>query len=236
MLQNQKIHNCVLGFLLSLILASSSLAGNLSLIEKRLEELDALNKQAVQQATPLPRHGIITATLKVPPGNSIENLSVQKLSVALFAPHSPFTIQVSSSPQKHRILEVVRHLRKAGIPAFISTPFQHQEKTWWRIFIGSYQTKSDAEQANKELQDQMFPKGFVIKLPYTIQIGVEMTEQETAIMDNELQALGYIPYISPGQKNGMFKVLIGAFKTELEGKDALKEMMNIITKAKVISR
>jgi cell division septation protein DedD len=222
--------------LVSLLISANCWAGNLSLIEKRLKELDALNKQAVKQATEIPKNGVIQATLKIPSGNNIEKLTVQKLSISPFGSNSPFTIQVSSSPQRDRILAVARQLRQAGVPAFISTPFQHEGKSWWRIFIGSYATKMEAEKANENFHKKMFPKGFIINLTYAIQIGNEVTEHDAALMDKELQALAYLPYISPGSQKGYVRVLLGAFQTELEAEAAAANLKNINIALSIVQR
>lgn len=217
----------VLMVLFLFLLSATCWAGNLSLIEKRLKELDALNKQAIKQATVIPENGVINATLKIPSGNNIEGLTVQKISIKTYEPDSPFTIQVSASPQHERILDVAKQLRKAGVPAFVSTPFQHQGKTWWRIYIGSYQTKGAAQKANENLEQRSFPKGFVLNLPYAFQIGTELTENTALLLEHELQTLGYLPYSIPGEKERYVKVLLGAFKTELEAEAAKGSLRNI---------
>ena len=236
MLDNRLPRTSILTVLFLLFFTVTCWAGNLSLIEKRLKELDALNKQAIKQAIIIPENGVIDAILKIPSGNNIKGLAVQKLTISTYEPDSPFSIQVSASPQHERILDVAKQLRKAGLPAFISTPFLHKGKTWWRIYIGSYQTKAAARKANEKLEQKSFPKGFVLNLPYAIQVGAELKEKNVSLLEQELQSLGYLSYRIQGKKKWYTKILLGAFRTELEAKIAAASLQGISKKTSIIQR
>ena len=236
MLQNQRIKTIVLSTLLSCIFATTSLAGNLSLIEKRLKELDALNKRIVSETINIPEKGVIQTTIKVPAGNAIKNSIVKNLSIAELSAHSPYTIQVSSSTQHDRILDVAKKLRIAGIPSFVSTVFQHKGKSWWRILIGSYAGKSIADKANNNLQENLLPKGFVTSMPYAIQVGTKMTDAEAATLEKELHKKKYLPYYKQGSTAGATKLLLGAFKTKKDAADAIQNLRPLTASTSVVKR
>ena len=196
-------------------------AGNLSIIEKRLKELDKLNKQAIKQVVKIPENGTIKATLNIPAGNNIEQITVKKLLINNAKESLPFTIQISASTKHNRILDVARKLRKANIPAFVSTSFQHKGTSWWRIFVGAFPTKILAKKFSKKLEEQSLPKGFISHRAYALQVGKEVTEEDALLLEQELEAQDYLPYRTLGATDGLVRVLLGAFKTEQEAEAAM---------------
>lgn len=201
--KNKKIeHSLLFLAVFFLCFIGDCFAGNLSIIEKRLKELDALNKQVIRRVTDIPENGNIHAVLDIPLGGDIEKATVQDLSIDIKPLRLPFTIQISSSTDRDRTLEVAKKLHKANFSPFVSTPFQHKGNIWWRIYIGSYQSRESAQKAYQDFQDRFVSEGFIVKKPYALQVGEEVDEFEANELDKYLQGRKYFPYVTQGEKEG----------------------------------
>ena len=226
---------CVL-LVISFFFITDSHAGNLSIIEKRIKELDALNKQAIRKVTEVPRNGTIHTVLDIPYGNNIEKVTVKSLSIDTGPTWFPFTIQISSSTDRDRTLEVAKKMRELNFTSFVSTPFQHNGSTWWRIYIGSYQSIDMAQEAQEAFQRQSLPEGFITKKPYAIQVGKKIDKHDASVLDNYLQEKGYLPYRAKEDKSGLVKMLIGAFSSEDEAMDGTASLSDITLPMSVVLR
>ena len=225
-----------LGLLFSFLLAMDARGGNRSLIEKRLQELDTLNKEAVEQATEIPEQGVIQTTIEIPSGSNIKKLKVKKLKITTLSARTPYTIKVGADDQKDKALALADQLRNLGYPAFVSTPFDQDGSPQWLVFIGSYPTEEAAQRANNELPEQMFSTSVVTFMPYTIRIGGDVTESEATKLEEKLSASGYMPYRVRSADENMFHVLLGAFKTRRDGLDALGKLKGIEAATMVVTR
>ena len=61
----------------ALLLAGAAWGGNRKMIEKRVEELDQVNRQVVQQVPDLPRDGRVHVRAKVKPDDKVEILETE---------------------------------------------------------------------------------------------------------------------------------------------------------------
>ena len=138
--------------LLSIFLgALETTAGNLSLIEKRLIELDQLNKQAIQKAGEIPQNGSIEIKATVEPSKPMgkdaqwlqeKSFTFGQKTIMSIDQKFPYTVQISSSRSQDQCYRVANMLRRAGFPAFTASLQFKDQTTWHRIFIGPY-TKID---------------------------------------------------------------------------------------------
>jgi len=158
-----------------LLVSSPLVAGNLSLIEKRLIELDRLNKQVVESTGKLPENGSVAIDAKIGPGVSGQNgdsisgrkIEFGKKTVVSIDQRLPFTVQVSASRSQQQCFRVAAMLRRAGYPAFTGALILKDQGLWHRIFVGAYTTAEEAEQWHellrqhawtvRELLDKYFP-------------------------------------------------------------------------------
>ncbi|MBZ0253557.1 MAG: SPOR domain-containing protein, partial [Candidatus Methylomirabilis sp.] len=64
-----------------------------------------------------------------------------------------FTIQVSSFEAEEGANRLLELLRKAEAPAYI-LPASVEGKTWYRVRVGQYTSRSEAERAAKKVRDE----------------------------------------------------------------------------------
>ena len=74
-----KRHSYIILFIAMLALATSAWAGNRDMIERRVKELDRLNREAVQQVPDLPRNGQVHLRAKITPGGKAEVLEAETI-------------------------------------------------------------------------------------------------------------------------------------------------------------
>jgi len=226
-------------------------SGNLSLIEKRLLELDKLNKHAVQKSGEIPKDGSVEIHAKVLPGNTktvslphvIEkSFDFGKKTILTIEKKSPYTVQISSSQVKKQCYRVAAMLRRAGYPAFTSEVDFKEKGIWHRIFIGSYTTRNEADAMKLTLGKDEISDGFITNLPYAIQIG-KATDRNVDSYINDLKdqifSLNYLPYTSymvSEDKTRMTRLLVGAFKTKEEAHYLISNLRNNGLEAKMTNR
>lgn len=219
-----------ISFLLSLLLFAVSTnvcAGNLSLIEKRLIELDKLNKQAVEQVGIIPKNGSVEIMANVTPGNKplsknlpgVQERSFQfgKKKIHAMDNPRPFTVQISSSSSQQQCYRVATMLSRAGYPAFTSSLTMDDLKVWHRIFVGSFATREEAEKTKELLTKEEISDGFIIHMPYAIQVGPTGNLASLKALRDKLFSLEYLPYTShvlnTTTNTTEARLLVGAFKS-----------------------
>ena len=206
----------------------SAYAGNLSLIEKRLLELDRLNKNVVEKTGPLPENGSVSLEAKVGPGagdakgDGINGRKIEfsKKSVVSIDEKTPFTVQISASRSQQQCFRVAAMLRRAGYPAFTGAIILKDQGLWHRIFVGSFPSSEEAEKVRDSLQKDEIDDTLVRKMPYAIQVGQEGNLDSHKSLREKLLALQYMPYTSyvRDTENNAQKVrlLLGAFESKEE--------------------
>lgn len=236
--------------LVSLFLeAQTALGGNLSLIEKRLIELDKLNKQAVQQAGQLPQNGSVEIEAKVKPGvTDADTLSgvgedrfeFSKKAVLAIDEKLPFTVQISSSRSQKQSYRVAAMLRRTGYPAFTASVALKDQGVWYRIFIGSYATREEAEITRQDLEKDEIPDSIIRNMPYAIQIGSSGTLESFKNLREKLSELQHMPYTSyvrdtTGDKQ-QTRLLVGAFESKEDAASLLTTLRTEGLTAMVVVR
>ncbi len=242
--------------LVSLIILTSLLcgavlasAGNLSLIEKRLIELDKLNKQAVEQVGELPQNGSVALEAKVSPGvtNSHSTPSApskrfdftQKTVLALDE-KVPFTVQISASRSQQQCYRVASMLRRAGYSAFTSSLRIKDQGLWYRIFVGSFATMEEAEQTRQSLEKDEIADSLIRNMPYAIQVGKDGSLESFKELREKLIVMQHMPYTSYVRDTATnathIRLLLGAFETKEDTTTLLNALRTEGLEARVVSR
>ena len=74
-----------------------------------------------------------------------------------------FVIQVGSHPTKREAEEQVRSLQSHKIATQILAPFKDSQGEWYRVVIGPYKTKPEAEKEAKNLKTKGFIFSFFVR-------------------------------------------------------------------------
>jgi len=149
----------------------------------------------------------------------------------------PYTIQVSSRKNKDASTREAMKIRNKGNSGFVSHAHIPGKGDWYRVFIGSYRRFEEAQQAAFELKEQEHPQAIVVKMPFTIQIGVFSGDEELKKVDADLRSKGYLAYSVPDRlDNNKTRLLVGAFRTEKEAEILAKELEKEGFKSKVVRR
>lgn len=228
---------------------TSAFSGNLILIEKRLEELDQLNKQAVKQAGSIPQNGSVEIEATVLPGmaktRSLPGVSEKrfdfgKKTILTLEEKSLYTVQISSSQIKEQCYKVASMLRRAGYPAFTSEVNFKDKGVWHRIFVGSFTTREAADIIKTNLETDEISDGFVRQMPFAIQVGDTASNPGgLRSLKNKLSSLHYLPYTSYVQdqnKTRQIRLLVGAFKTRADTASLLAGLRQSGLQARVVNR
>ncbi len=226
-------------------------SGNLSLIEKRLLELDQLNKQAVQKSGEIPKDGTIEIHATALPGGTktdsfphvIEkSFDFGNKQILTIEEKSPFTVQISSSQVKKQCYRVAAMLRRAGYPAFTSEVDFKEKGVWHRIFVGSYSSRDEADMMRLILENDEISDGFITNLPYAIQIGKATdhnVDNYIKTLRDQVFSLNYMPYTSymvSEDKTRMTRLLVGAFKSKEEAHHLVSNLRENGLKVKLTNR
>ncbi len=224
-------------------------AGNLSLIEKRLTELNKLNKNIVRQVGEIPQDGSIEIEAQILPGktgsHSLGNVTegsfeFGKVKIQSIDKKHPFTVQISSSQSLAQCYRVATMLRRAGYPAFTASQTLGDKGIWHRIFIGSYPTREDAKKIEMSLENDEISDGFVRSMPYAIQIGKAGSLDSIKPLRENISSMQYLPYISyvrDTKTNArQTRLLVGAFETKQDTSNLLATFRSEGLQARVVNR
>jgi cell division septation protein DedD len=149
----------------------------------------------------------------------------------------PYTIQVSSRKNKDASTREAIKIRNKGNSGFVSHAHIPGKGDWYRVFMGFYRTLEEAQQAAFELKKQEYPQAIVVKMPFTIQIGVFSGDEELKKLDADLRSKGYLAHSVPDRlDNNKTRLLVGAFRTEKEAEILAKELEKEGVKSKVVRR
>lgn len=228
---------------------SVALGGNLALIEKRLIELDKLNKQAVQEAGEIPQNGSVEIEARVKPGVADPNVDTgigkerfdfSKKTVLAIEEKQPFTVQISSSRSQQQCYRVAAMLRRTGYPAFTASVVLADQGLWYRIFVGSFATREEAEETRQNLEKDEIPDGMIRNMPYAVQIGNAGPLESLKNLRDRLTALQHMPYTSyvreTTSNQPQTRLLIGAYEKKEDAADLLAALRSEGLTAIVVNR
>lgn len=245
-----KHHLLFLLVLISLFFgAVGASAGNLSLIEKRLIEIDKLNKQAIEQVGELPKDGSVEIEAKVTPGEASSRTAPEdpskqfdftKKTVLSLDEKIPFTVQISSSRSQQQCYRVAAMLRRAGYPAFTSSLKLKDQGLWHRIFVGSFSTMEEAEKTRQSLEKDEIADSLIRNMPYSIQIGRDGSLESFKELREKLLVMQHMPYTSyvrdMATNATKIRLLLGAFETKEDTTTLLNTLRTEGLEARVVNR
>ncbi|MBU1566233.1 MAG: SPOR domain-containing protein [Proteobacteria bacterium] len=224
-------------------------AGNLSLIEKRLIELDKLNKQAIEQVGELPRNGSAEIEAKVSPGETSsestpgstgKRFDFSKKTVLAIDEKVPFTVQISASRSQQQCYRVAAMLRRTGYPAFTSSLKLKDQGLWHRIFIGSFATMEEAEKTRQSLEQDEIADSLIRNMPYAIQVGREGSLASFKDLREKLVVMQHMPYTSyvrdVATNATQIRLLLGAFETKEDTATLLNTLRMEGLEARIVNR
>ncbi len=224
-------------------------AGNLSLIEKRLIEMDKLNKQAVEQVGELPKNGSVEIITKVSPSEPdsqsnqktpARRFDFTKKTVLSLDEKVPFTVQISASRSQQQCYRVAGMLRRTGYPAFTGSLKLKDQGLWHRIFVGSFATKEEAEKTRQSLEKDEITDSLIRNMPYAIQVGRNGTLESFKELREKLSVLQYMPYTSYVRDMAtdamQTRLLLGAFETKEDTANLLNTLRVEGLEARVVNR
>ena len=149
----------------------------------------------------------------------------------------PYTIQVSSRKNKEASILEAMKFRGKGHSGFVSHVFIPGKGDWYRIFVGFYRTFDEAKTAAVELKKQEYPHAFVVKMPFAIQVGISSKEEELKKLEAALRSKVYLAYRVPDRlSDNKERLLVGAFRTELEAAIFAEELQKEGFETKVVQR
>jgi len=247
---NKPIFFIVSALLIALFSAIQSSAGNLSLIEKRLIEMDQLNKQAVQQAGKIPQNGSVEIKARVTPlkpmgkdagGSSEKSFQFGQKTIMSIDQTSPYTIQISSSRSQDQCYRVAAMLRRAGYPAFTASLMFKDQTVWHRIFVGSFINPGDAETTKQALkEDDISDDALVRSMPYAIQVGSFGSIESLSPVRQQVEQLKYLPYTSyardTANDENKARLLVGAFESREETASLVAQLREQGLDVRVVTR
>ncbi len=224
-------------------------AGNLSLIEKRLIELDKLNKEAVGNVGELPQNGSVEIVAKVSPSEPdsqtpsetpSKRFDFTKKTVLALEEKAPFTVQISASRSQQQCYRVAAMLRRTGYPAFTGSLKLKDQGLWHRIFVGSFATMEEAEKTRQSLEKDEITDSLVRNMPYAIQVGREGTLESLKALREKLLLLQYMPYSSyvrdMATNATQTRLLLGAFESKEDSATLVNSLRAEGLEARVVNR
>lgn len=147
----------------------------------------------------------------------------------------PYTIQISSFFKKEDSIRAATESRNRGDITFTSPVYIQGKGDCYRVFIGSYSTLSEAKKTALELKTQKYPHAFISKMPFTIQIETDTSDEGLNSIKTRLKSSGFLAYNNPDNPNKA-ALLIGAFRTEKEAEKQAAKLRGQGFKPKVVRR
>ena len=175
------------------------------------------------------------------PAVKVETIGSPQMSKGKETPSEPdaypYTIQVSSYPDKEKSDNLAMALRKKDFPAF-TCPTQIPGKgEYHRVFVGFYRTLEETRNAASKLRGQKDVNPLETKMPYAVQVGSFASDQDLKTLEAELQSKAYLSYSIPDvSDNKKTRLLIGAFRTAAEASVLSKKLKKEGLDAKVVKR
>ena len=157
-----------------------------------------------------------TAPVPTPVGVQKDSAPIDKTRDQKRRVYYPYTVQVSSFPNKAHSIFEAEASRESGRMGFTSQVNIPGKGAYYRVFIGVYQTLEEAKKNALDLNQRDYPDAFAVELPYAIRIEGHSIEKNQKHIENKLQSFGYITYSIPDRISDKKSILIGAFKTSEE--------------------
>ena len=128
-------------------------------------------------------------------------------------------------------------LRDKGDSVCISHARIPGKGDWYRVLVGFYRTPEEAQKAVLELKKREYHHAFVVRRPFTLELGIFSDDEKLKKLKAHLISKGYSAYSLPNRatKNKV-RLLVGAFWTEKEAATVTKNLQKEGFKPKVVRR
>ena len=149
----------------------------------------------------------------------------------------PYMVQVGSYKSKEDSMREAMILRDKGDSVCISHARIAGKGDWYRVLVGFYRTVEDAQTAVLELKNREYHQAFVVRPPFTVELGFFSDDEKLKKLEALLISKGYSAYSLPDKatKNET-RLLVGAFWTENEAETVTKDLQKEGFKPKVVRR
>ena len=149
----------------------------------------------------------------------------------------PYAIQVGSYRDKKDAFQEAMILRDKGESVCVSHARVAGKGDWYRVIVGFYRTPQAAQKAAVALKQREYRNAFVIRRPFTVEIGIYFSDEKLKNLETQLITNGYSAYTLPSRSdNNKFRLLVGAFHTENEAEKVTKNLQKEGLKPKVVQR
>jgi len=149
----------------------------------------------------------------------------------------PYMIQVSSYKSKEDAMREAMILRDKGDSVCISHARIAEKGDWYRVLVGFYRTFEEAQKAVLELKEREYRQAFVVRPPFTVELGFFSGDEKLDKLKADLIAKGYSAYSLPNRATkNKIRLLVGAFWTEKEAETVIKDLQKEGFTPKVVRR
>ncbi len=149
----------------------------------------------------------------------------------------PYMIQVSSHKIKQDSIREAMILRDKGDSVCISYVRIAGKGYWYRVLVGFYRTPQEAQKAVLELKKREYDHAFVVRPPFTVELGMFSGDEKLKKLEARLISKGYSAYSLPSKAaKNKIRLLVGAFWTEKEAVTVIKDLQKEGFKPKVVRR
>ena len=122
-------------------------------------------EKSITQSQPVSQRSQLAMALKPPEAPRVPQVSTTEKNTGIASEPNlapiPFTIQVSSFKDRTKAELALTALKAAGHPAYISEVDLKEKGTWYRIYVGNFDTKSQADEFLSKLKPA-YKDSFVI--------------------------------------------------------------------------
>lgn len=149
----------------------------------------------------------------------------------------PYAVQVGSHRDEKDAMREAMILRDKGDSVCISYAQIAGKGDWHRVLVGFYRTPEEAKNAASELKIREYRNAFVVRWPFTVEIGVFSGDEKLKSIKAKLISNGYSAYTLPNKvAENTFRLLVGAFHTEKEAATVTQNLQNEGFEPKVVRR
>ena len=183
------------------------------------------------------------------PDQSVKKVPEAKTNKVVMAPQNkqytpekdqefyPYMIQVSSYKKREDSEREAMILRDKGDAVCISHVRIAGKGDWYRVLVGFYRTPEEAKQAVLELKKREYDHAFVVRPPFTVELGIFSDNEKLKKHEAELVSKGYSAYDLPnGKAKNEIRLLVGAFWTEKEAQTVTNKLLKEGFTPKVVRR
>lgn len=208
--------------------------------EKEIEKPPAAEKKQEEQkkTEAMPEKKEVPAEEKIKKPEKIE--TKDNLLIFSEGKNYPYVVQVSSVKQLANARKYMNSLLAKDYPAYIGFFKIPKKGNYYRILIGRFATQKDAvNYINLLKKKKVITSGIATKIPYSLDAGTYPSYEKALKRDAQLRKIGYAPFMFPIRSKKtealQYKILIGAYRTKKDARDATLRVQKNGIKSKVIA-